>query len=86
MRNPVEHIREYHPELKAIRHDLHAHPELGFEETRTSALVADKLASWGIEVHRGLAKTGVVGVVKGRGTSSGRAGLAPRPGRPIRRR
>src|SRR6267142_1094427 len=73
MRNPVEHIREYHPELKAIRHDLHAHPELGFEETRTSALVADKLASWGIEVHRGLAKTGVVGVVKGRGTSSGRA-------------
>src|SRR5438445_6313014 len=73
MGNPVEHIRKYHPELKEIRHDLHAHPELGFEETRTSALVADKLASWGIEVHRGLAKTGVVGVVKGRGTSSGRA-------------
>src|SRR5436853_1588642 len=73
MGNPVEHIREYHPELKAIRHDLHAHPELAFEETRTSALVADKLASWGIEVHRGLAKTGVVGVVKGRGASDGRA-------------
>src|SRR2546425_6041332 len=73
MGNPVEHIRKYHPELKEIRHDLHAHPELGFEETRTSALVADKLASWGIEVHRGLAKTGVVGVVKGRGTSGGRA-------------
>ena len=73
MGNPVERIREYHPELKAIRHDLHAHPELGFEETRTSALVADKLASWGIEVHRGIAKTGVVGVVKGRGTSLGRA-------------
>src|SRR5205814_8876387 len=73
MGSPVERIREYHPELEAIRHDLHAHPELGFEETRTSALVADKLASWGIEVHRGLAKTGVVGVVKGRGTSGGRA-------------
>src|SRR6267378_1468792 len=73
MGSPVEHIRKYHPELKAIRHDLHAHPELGFEETRTSALVADKLASWGIEVHRGLAKTGVVGVVKGRGTAGGRA-------------
>src|SRR5712671_5737571 len=73
MGNPVEHIRKYHPELKAIRQDLHAHPELAFEETRTSALVADKLASWGIEVHRGLAKTGVVGVVKGRGTSGGRA-------------
>src|SRR5436190_1490138 len=73
MGSPVERIREYHSELEAIRHDLHAHPELGFEETRTSALVADKLASWGIEVHRGLAKTGVVGVVKGRGTSGGRA-------------
>src|SRR6266480_93086 len=73
MGNPVEHIRAYHPELRAIRHDLHAHPELAFEETRTSALVADKLASWGIEVHRGLAKTGVVGVVTGRGTSDGRA-------------
>src|SRR5213596_814361 len=73
MGSPVERIREYHRELKEIRHDLHAHPELGFEETRTSTLVADKLASWGIEVHRGLAKTGVVGVVKGRGTSGGRA-------------
>src|SRR6201988_743468 len=73
MGKPVDHIREYHAELKAIRHDLHSHPELAFEETRTSALVADKLASWGIEVHRGLAKTGVVGVVKGRSTSSGRA-------------
>src|SRR5437667_4047534 len=73
MGSPVERIREYHRELKEIRHDLHAHPELGFEETRTSALVADKLASWGIEVHRGLAKTGVVGVVKGRSTSGGRA-------------
>src|SRR6266480_1080187 len=74
MGSPVERIREYHSELEAIRHDLHAHPELGFEETRTSALVADKLASWGIEVHRGLAKTGVVGVVKGRGTSCGHDG------------
>src|SRR5207249_10444569 len=73
MGSPVERIREYHRELKEIRHDLHAHPELGFEETRTSTLVADKLASWGIEVHRGLAKTGVVGVVQGRGTSGRRA-------------
>src|SRR5437879_9258621 len=73
MGNPVEHIRKYHPELKEIRHDLHAHPELGFEETRTSALVADKLAAWGIEVHKGLAKTGIVGVIAGRKKSSGRA-------------
>src|SRR3977135_1336547 len=73
MGNPVEHIRAYHPELTAIRHDLHAHPELAFEETRTSSLVADKLASWGIEVHRGIAKTGVVGVIPGRKKANGRA-------------
>jgi len=71
--SPVEHIRNHHAELKDIRHDLHAHPELGFEEARTAAIVAEKLAAWGIEVHRGLAKTGVVGVVRGRKSASGRA-------------
>lgn len=73
MSNPVEKIRSYHAELRAIRHDIHAHPELAFQENRTADLVADRLASWGIEVHRGLAKTGLVGVVKGRKTGSGRA-------------
>ena len=73
MRTPVEEIRRFHAELREIRHDLHAHPELGFEENRTSEIVAGKLAAWGIEVHRGLAKTGVVGVVRGRKSSSGRA-------------
>jgi hippurate hydrolase len=71
--SPVEHIRKYHAELKDIRHDLHAHPELGFEEARTAAIVSEKLAAWGIEVHRGLARTGVVGVVRGRRVASGRA-------------
>lgn len=52
------------PEFAAIRRDLHAHPELGFEEVRTSELVAAKLAEWGIAVHRGLARTGVVGTLK----------------------
>lgn len=52
-------------ELTAIRRDIHAHPELGFEEVRTSGLVAEKLEGWGIEVTRGLGKTGVVGVLKG---------------------
>ena len=47
-----------------LRRDIHAHPELGFEEHRTSALVADKLRAWGIEVHTGVAGTGVVGVLK----------------------
>jgi amidohydrolase len=73
MHSPVEKIRSYHAELRAIRHDIHAHPELSFQENRTSQLVADRLASWGIEVHRGLAKTGLVGVIKGRKSSSGRA-------------
>jgi len=71
--NPVEHIRAFHRELIDIRQDIHAHPELGFDEQRTSNLVAAKLESWGIEVHRGLAKTGLVGVVKGRKCASGRA-------------
>ena len=70
---PVERIRAFHQELADIRHDIHAHPELGFTEQRTSNLVAAKLESWGIEVHRGLAKTGLVGVIKGHRTSSGRA-------------
>ncbi|MDW8444331.1 MAG: M20 aminoacylase family protein [Acetobacteraceae bacterium] len=52
------------PEFAALRRDLHAHPELGFEEVRTSDLVAAKLAEWGIAVHRGLARTGVVGTLK----------------------
>ncbi len=54
------------PELKAWRHHLHAHPETAFEETATSAFVADKLRSFGLEVHTGLARTGVVGVLRGR--------------------
>jgi hippurate hydrolase len=47
-----------------IRRDIHAHPELGFDEHRTSALVADLLSQWGIEVHRHVAGTGVVGVLR----------------------
>jgi hippurate hydrolase len=53
------------PEMKAWRRHLHAHPETAFEETATSALVADKLRRIGLEVHSGLAKTGVVGVLRG---------------------
>ncbi|MDA1117893.1 MAG: M20 family metallopeptidase [Proteobacteria bacterium] len=68
----LEMLRLFHAELVHIRRDIHANPELGFEETRTSQIVADKLTEWGIEVHRGLAKTGVVGVIKGR-KNSGRA-------------
>ncbi|CAG2158882.1 amidohydrolase [Cupriavidus numazuensis] len=53
-------------EITAIRRDIHANPELGFEETRTAALIASKLSEWGIDVVEGLAKTGVVGTIRGR--------------------
>ena len=62
------------PEMKAWRHHIHARPETAFEETATSAFVADKLRSFGLEVHTGLAKTGVVGVLSS-GTGSGANGL-----------
>jgi amidohydrolase len=71
----VEHVRRHHAEFTAVRRDIHAHPELAFEESRTADLVARKLAGWGIEVHRGLAKTGVVGVIKGRKASPRSLGL-----------
>ncbi len=57
----VDRIKEFHPELTEWRRDLHAHPETAFEEFRTSGLVADRLHAFGIEVHRGIGRTGVVG-------------------------
>ncbi|WP_075222637.1 M20 aminoacylase family protein [Acuticoccus yangtzensis] len=62
----IDTIRTYHDDLIAIRRDLHAHPELGLQEHRTAEIVAKTLESWGIEVHRGVGKTGVVGVLRGR--------------------
>jgi hippurate hydrolase len=60
--------------MAQLRRDIHAHPEMGFEEQRTSDLVAATLQSWGIEVHRGMARTGVIGIVNGRdGGASGRS-------------
>ncbi|MBR0660287.1 amidohydrolase [Neoroseomonas oryzicola] len=70
----VDRIRDWQDEFTAWRRDFHAHPELGFEEVRTSALVAERLASWGIEVHRGVGRTGVVGVLRN-GNGQGRIGL-----------
>jgi amidohydrolase len=66
---PVEQVRAYHAELTRIRRDIHAHPELAFDENRTASLVAAELEKYGIEVHRGLAKTGVVGVIRGKSAS-----------------
>jgi amidohydrolase len=60
--------------LRALRRDIHTHPELGYEEQRTSDLIATTLTAWGVPIHRGLAKTGVVGVLKS-GSSARAVGL-----------
>ena len=60
--------------ISAIRRDIHAHPELCFEENRTADVIAAQLTEWGIPIHRGLGKTGVVGIVKN-GTSDRAVGL-----------
>ena len=70
----INRIAEFHPEMTAWRRDFHQHPELCFEETRTSGVIAAKLREFGCdEVITGIAKTGVVGVIRGQGGSSGRA-------------
>ncbi|MHA6345167.1 M20 aminoacylase family protein [Roseivivax sp. CAU 1761] len=72
----IPKIAEFADELTEIRHDIHAHPELGFEETRTAALVAEKLRAWGVdEVHEGIGGTGVIGLIKGQGGGNRRIGL-----------
>ncbi len=67
----IGRIAEFHGELTEWRHDIHAHPELGFEEQRTSDFVAQKLAEFGCEVFRGIGQTGVVGRL--RAGASGRS-------------
>jgi|SRR5947207_503662 len=66
----IDRIAQIHDDLTSWRRDIHAHPELGFEEQRTSDLVAAKLTEFGCEVYRGIGKTGVVGRL--------RAGDSPR--------
>jgi amidohydrolase len=66
-------IAEFHPELTAFRRDLHAHPELGFEEVYTGARVREALERCGVdEIHTGIGKTGLVAVIRGRQSGSGR--------------
>jgi hippurate hydrolase len=73
LRSPVSFVAERHETFIAIRRDLHAHPELGLEEHRTAALVAERLHQWGVEVHTGIGGTGVVGVIRGARDASGRS-------------
>jgi amidohydrolase len=67
------HIAAFHPEITALRRDLHAHPELGFEEVYTAARVKQALQLCGVdEIHTGIGKTGLVAVVRGQRQTSGR--------------
>ncbi|HTR09771.1 MAG TPA: M20 aminoacylase family protein [Paraburkholderia sp.] len=70
----IPEIQAAQGEIQGLRRTIHAHPELRYEETQTSDLVASKLTEWGIEVHRGMGKTGVVGVLK-RGSGKRMVGL-----------
>jgi hippurate hydrolase len=73
LRGPLAAILPHHEGLTAFRRDLHANPELGFEEHRTAALIAERLKEFGFEVTTGIGRTGVVGVIRGRGERSERA-------------
>ena len=68
--NLIPEILEFLPELKRIRHTIHQNPETGFQEWQTAELVASRLESWGLEVHRNVGETGVVGLLRGK--TSGR--------------
>lgn len=70
----INRITAFHQEMTAWRRDLHAHPETAFEEHRTSDVVAAKLEEFGVEVHRGLAGTGVIGTLKAGNAKSGNGG------------
>ena len=77
-------IEAFADDLTAIRRDIHAHPEIGFEEVRTSALVARELKAYGVdEIHTGIGKTGVVGIIRGKRDGARKVGLrADRDGLP----
>lgn len=66
-------LRSHHQELVAIRRDIHKHPELGFQELRTADIVARILSELGYDVHTGVGRTGVVGILKGKRDDSGRS-------------
>jgi hippurate hydrolase len=70
----IDTLTQQSPAMATLRRDLHAHPELCFNEVRTADVVAAKLTEWGIPIHRGLGTTGVVGIVKN-GTSTRAIGL-----------
>src|SRR3954466_13247225 len=82
--NVIESLLADAATITALRREIHSHPELCYQEQRTSDLVAAKLTEWGIPIRRGLGKTSVVGIIEGRSGRSGgaiglRADMAPLP-------
>ena len=71
----LEPFLSWQSEMQAIRRDIHAHPELCYEEQRTANVVAETLQKWGIPIHRGLGGTGVVGIITGRTPGKSAIGL-----------
>ena len=70
--NVIPRLNDLHSEMTTWRRELHAHPQTAFEETFASEFIATKLESWGIETHRGLAGTGVVGTIHGQSVTPGK--------------
>ena len=71
----INSIADQKNEIQSWRHDLHQHPEICFEEVWTSDYIAKKLEGFGIEIHRGMAKTGIVGILRGNGEGKRAIGL-----------
>src|SRR3546814_16793901 len=71
----VEYIVGWQADIAAIRRDIHAHPELAYEENRTADVIAGQLQAWGIETHRGLGTPCDVGIVQGKSPNGPAVGL-----------
>ena len=71
----LEPFLDWQKDIQSIRRDIHAHPELAYEEHRTADIVARCLEQWGIPIHRGMGGTGVVGIISGKGESDRAIGL-----------
>ncbi len=77
MTTTLDALAPLHADMRHWRRDIHAHPELGFQESRTAGLVADKLAALGLQVTRGVGKTGVVGTLRAGTSARARSAFAP---------
>jgi hippurate hydrolase len=75
MKDALVYLQRLQAEFAEVRHDLHAHPELGFEEHRTARIVCETLTRYGVKHHAGVGRTGIVAVIEGRDDNGRRVGL-----------